>query len=609
MQKKILIAIILNVIVISATLGIISYFAVNESINRSLQDRLTLARIISNYVEVFLNRNLNRLYDVSLSGKINLEDDDWQPEKRMLETAYNYSLFTEGVFLLDKHGNELLTYPPHVEYFSNLTYINYVNQVLQYGKSVISNIYTIEPIKKKVIFIMVPLKDSEGMITGIVGGTLGPTEHFLNQLLQSGKIENNSYIEIIDSNEIVVASDNPSRIFQHHKHDSILSKMIIEGKAGILECRHGFSSPDSAKKPIDRLAFVPLSAAPWGVIVGQSEKEVFETSMKLKRWFLSFAIIFVASSTVFAVGLSRNIVKPIKSLIAATNRIAEGDLSKAVGNFGSDETLMLSRSFDDMRLRLAESRDSIQRHNLELEQRVAQRTKELEENRKKLADLLMEVMSAQEEERKRIARELHDDTSQSLNAMLMSLDALSMSLDGNDMLKHRLGQLREHSMLTLHGVHQMIKDLRPPVLDDLGLESAIRWCLERHLGEKGIQFYFKTTGKCKEIQTCSGAVLSCAKIELMLFRVIQEAIINVSKHANAENVLVSLAFHDSSLEITIEDDGEGFDIQKVFASFKTGKNRGFGLLGMKERIALVGGRLRICSRPQEGTMISACIPL
>ena len=138
MQKKIIIAITLQVIVIASMLGIISYITINESIDRLLTSRLALARIISNNVEVFINNNLNRLYDISLSGKIDLKDGDLETEKRMLETAYNYSPFTEGVFILDKHGNELLTYPPHVDYFSNLTYITYVNQVLQTGRPVIS---------------------------------------------------------------------------------------------------------------------------------------------------------------------------------------------------------------------------------------------------------------------------------------------------------------------------------------------------------------------------------------------------------------------------------------------------------------------------------------
>ena len=101
MQKKITVAIILNVIVISATLGIISYLTVHSSINRSLQNRLALAEIVSDYIESSLQNNLNRLYDISLSGEVDLQDGDWDPENRALETAYKYSLFTDGVFLLD----------------------------------------------------------------------------------------------------------------------------------------------------------------------------------------------------------------------------------------------------------------------------------------------------------------------------------------------------------------------------------------------------------------------------------------------------------------------------------------------------------------------------
>src|SRR3989304_5633876 len=120
MQKKLIIAVLLNVILISATLGIISYFAVHESINRSLQSRLALARTHTNCPDVFLNNNLYRLKDISLSGKHNLKDHDWRPEKGMLETVYKYSLFTEGVFLLDKHGNELATQHSHLLVISNV---------------------------------------------------------------------------------------------------------------------------------------------------------------------------------------------------------------------------------------------------------------------------------------------------------------------------------------------------------------------------------------------------------------------------------------------------------------------------------------------------------
>ncbi len=598
MQKKLIIAVLLNVIVISATLGIFSYFAVHESIKRSLQSRLALARIISNYVEVFLNNNLYRLKDISLSGKVDLKDHDWRPEKRMLETVYKYSLFTEGVFLLDKHGNELLTYPPHVDYFSNLTYITYVNQVLQTGKPVISNVYTIEPLRKKVIFMMMPLRDSEGRINGIAGGILGPTERFLNELLQSGKIESNSYIEIIDANEIVVASDNPSRVFQHHNHDSTLSKMIMECKDGILECRHGFSHPDAAKRPVDRLAFVPLSVAKWGVIVGQAEKDIFAPAIGLEGKFLFLVLIFIGTSIIFSIGMSLSIVRPLRSLIASTNKISSGDLSTPVGDLGSDEILTLSKSFDEMRKKLAESLESIKNQNAELENRVAIRTKQIRESGHKIEHLLKKVISSQEDERRRIARGLHDTILQDTSAFLIKLDICRVHPDL--ITVDKIDEMRKIALETIDNIHLVIKDLRPSILDDLGIVAAIKWLLDRHLGGKGVTYYL-------DIESPITKRLP-PRVEITLFRILQESMINIARHANAESVFVTLDAGDNYLLIIVEDDGDGFDVEELMRH-PIENGRGLGIIGMKERASLIDGIFQIYSVKGEGTRMCLQIPL
>jgi signal transduction histidine kinase len=598
MQKKLIIAVFLNVIIISAILGVISYYSVHESINRSLESRLALARIISNYVEVFLNNNLYRLKDISLPNKIDLKTYDWQREKRMLETVYKYSLFTEGVFLLDKHGNELLTYPPHVNYFTNLSYITYVNQVLQTGMPVISNVYTIDPTKKKVIFMMMPIKDGEGRVNGVAGGILAPTDRFLNELLQSGKVEMKSYIEIIDANEIVVASDKPSRVFEHHNHDSIMRKMILDGKTGIVECRHGFSHPDAVKKPIDRLSFVPLNVAQWGVIVGESQEDIFGPATGLEKKFILLVFMFIGTSLVFSFGASWNVVKPLRALIASTNKIASGDLSTPVGNLGSDEILQLSNSFDDMRKKLAESLESIKTQNLELESRVAVRTEQIRESRQKISHLLEKVISSQEDERMRIARGLHDTILQDTLALMMKLDICR--LHPELITPDKINETRNIAVATVDAIHHVINDLRPSILDDLGIDAAIMWLLTHHLREKGIQYYLEIDSPLKERLPPT--------IEIALFRMLQEAIINIARHANAQNVFVILDARESDIEITIEDDGEGFDaIDLLSRPIKDGK--GLGILGMKERATLLDGTMKIFSMPGEGTKVCLTIPL
>ncbi len=246
---------------------------------------------------------------------------------------------------------------------------------------------------------------------------------------------------------------------------------------------------------------------------------------------------------------------------------------------------------------------------MELESRVADRTKELNRSKEKLATLLREIIGAEEEERKRIARELHDDTSQSLNAILISLDSIVVHFPAYDPIRGQLAQIREQCMSMLKGLHNMIKDLRPPILDDLGLESAIKWVLEKHVGEKGIFYSFNTSGSGEDLKARARGVLDYPKIELVLFRVAQESIINVSKHAEAHKVLVSVTFGESGIGMTIEDDGKGFDMQNVLEPAKKGERKGLGLLGMEERIGLLDGTLTIRSEPGKGTRIDVHVPI
>lgn len=602
MQKKIILAIILNVIVITASLGIMSYLAVRGSINRSLHNRLTLGGIIANYIEIVLQGNLNRLYDISLSGKVDLTDNDWKPERQVLETAYTYSLFTDGVFLLDKQGNKLLSYPPHNNRYENLTYIHYVNQVLREGRPVISNIYTVTPINKQVIFVLVPLRDKGGSIVGAAGGVLNPTNPSINQLLQTVKIEKNAYIEIIDSNEVVVASDNASRVLQHHDHGGSLGVMIKNREAGIRECEHGFSKPEAhgrmfEEKPEDVLTFTPLQVAPWGVIVGQDAKEVFAPSSHLRKKFMVLALIFVGTSILFAVGVSKSFVKPIKVLTAEAKRIARGDLSKPVGLLGSDETGDLSRSFDDMRVQLASSLESIKDYSVDLERRVFDRTREVRGKQEKIENLLKKLISSQEDERKRIARELHDETLQALSAMLMKIEICK--LQPETVTPEKIGEMKQLVSMIIDETYSIIQNLRPFVLDDLGLDASIVWLLDKNLKEQEIEYFLK-------IDEIPIGKLS-PEVEITIFRIIQEAVSNIARHSSAQNAFIRVNVEDRVISVAIEDDGEGFDLGPIFSDLETG--RGLGILGMKERASLLNGNLEICSSPGAGTTLLLRIPI
>jgi signal transduction histidine kinase len=556
LYKRIIISLILCILVIIVSLGIASYITVKDTIDQSMQRRIELAKTVANHGDSIVEQNLNRLYDISLSGGIDLYDGDWEPEKKALQVAYQYSIFTDGIFLVDLNGTIILTYPARIESSVNLLSIPYIRKIIADGKPVISDIYTIDPIRKKVIFALVPLRDKDGETVGIVGGEINPTNYLLSQVIRNIPVEIDTHIEIVDSHGIIIASNNPERIFTGSDHNKFLENLIKNKEYVVRKCHRCHTEKGSAvyeksvSLPTDILAFAPLSMAPWGISILQPEEDVFAPALKLRKTFVLFSIGSIGIALLIAIGMSRSIVRPIHELIQATRKIASGNLKQSVSVGGVDEIGMLSTSFEIMRLKLADSLDELQQYNIELEKRVSERTQELAQGQKKIKHLLEKVITAQEEESKRIARGLHDQTMQSLAAILMRLDMCMAQPEHPPGSKVK--EIKDITLKTLDGVHNVIEDLRPSTLDDLGLEAAIRWLLDKHLGKGNITYFLN-------VASLHGKRFD-PYIETTLFRILQEAVVNITRHAGAENVFIIFKADHDVLSVDIEDDGIGFDV-------------------------------------------------
>jgi signal transduction histidine kinase len=206
------------------------------------------------------------------------------------------------------------------------------------------------------------------------------------------------------------------------------------------------------------------------------------------------------------------------------------------------------------------------------------------------------VITAQEDERKRIARELHDDTTQKLAVLVMGVERAAQALrqEGRPV---PLDEVKQLAVSALDEVHRLIRDLRPSVLDDLGLYSAVRWYAENTLSPHGIAV------RCEvgEVEPTLPAAWDIA-----LFRICQEAVNNVARHAQAESVLIQLGVERHELRIEIEDDGQGFD--GAGPRVETDRPH-WGLIGIHERAELLGGTARIDSAPGRGTRVEIRVPL
>ncbi|MBI2914221.1 MAG: helix-turn-helix domain-containing protein [Chloroflexi bacterium] len=213
----------------------------------------------------------------------------------------------------------------------------------------------------------------------------------------------------------------------------------------------------------------------------------------------------------------------------------------------------------------------------------------------RLQHLSSQVLSAHEAERKRIARELHDDTAQALTSILVRLRLLERSVE-NGNLRQSVEELRDLTGSTLDSVRRMAVDLRPTALDDLGLVAALRSYVEKFSTRWPISIEFSSNGLQRRLP---------AEVELVLYRIAQEALSNVAKHSGARSVQVALSRRRNVVTAVVSDDGRGFDVDKVIGS----RRGGLGLFGMKERLALVGGSLQIEVGDRGGTQITARVPL
>lgn len=233
----------------------------------------------------------------------------------------------------------------------------------------------------------------------------------------------------------------------------------------------------------------------------------------------------------------------------------------------------------------------------QIESLQAGRIREAEERDRLRGELFKRVVSAQETERQRIARELHDETGQALTAIGMGLRGVSTTIQSSKK-EETINGLRQLESLTTHSLDELqrlISDLRPSHLDDLGLPSALRWYASDIEGRSNLKVNVEIFADEQDISP---------SVKTAVFRIIQEALTNVIKHAEASSTTVVLEYGDTALSASVTDDGCGFNLQ----SMKQEKRITWGLKNIEERATLLGGKVKISSAVGEGTSIQVVIP-
>jgi signal transduction histidine kinase len=372
-------------------------------------------------------------------------------------------------------------------------------------------------------FLLLPARESDPL-GGAIGGVIDPRAGALRPLL-AAYAEEPYRVQLLDDAERELAASRADAAGQDRHAD------LLAAEAAIADGR-------------------------WRVRLAQPRDEALAPVLTLRRILVGSSLLLLPFAVVVAVAAARSIRQPVLAMTATAERLARGELTTPVAPAGEDELGRLALALETLRGTLA-----------------------TDERR---ARLLKHVIAAQEEERRRIARELHDQTLQQLTALTMQLE----------------GRPRDIARAAIDDLHRLIRDLRPSVLDDLGLLPALRSYAASHLGSRGIAVHCEFPERLPPLS---------AEATIALYRVGQEAITNIARHARAETVLIACTVSSGRIALEVEDDGAGFEPSQVARPSESGQ--GLGLLGMRERLALLGGSLTIESEPGRGTRVVASMPL
>jgi signal transduction histidine kinase len=229
---------------------------------------------------------------------------------------------------------------------------------------------------------------------------------------------------------------------------------------------------------------------------------------------------------------------------------------------------------------------------LRLEQELERRYREVLHTQQELADLSARLVSAQEEERRSISRELHDEVGQSLSALLMEAgNAAALVAPKDAHVRQHVESIKKLAEASVNIIRNMTLLLRPSMLDDFGLVPALEWQAREVSKRTGIRVHVAAADSAGELPD---------ELKTCIYRVVQEALHNCARHAQARSVRVVVRQEESRIVLSVEDDGRGFDARRV---------RGLGLVGMEERVRHLGGAFQIRSTPGSGTKVDVELPL
>ncbi len=481
----------------------------------------------------------------------------------------------DQISVADAHGNVIATVGGNLD--ETFGHYDFFERTRQVRRPVRSSVLTARD-GHRMIVVAIPYFDTWRQFGGCVLGIWRLSDgQALASALNKVRVGEAGFSYLVDPNGIILSHPEAQMIGADAKrHPAVASVLTGNKGANTINDRGHRMVVGYAPIPLRQLAsslFADETWDGWGLLTSELWDDIV-APLQPYIYLMAFLLIGVVAMPLMILALgSQRVTAPLGSLVEQVERLAEGDFDTQVSlDSGPSEVRNLERAFNRMAAELQRYRLDIQRY-------------------------VVSILNSQEEERKRIARELHDETAQALIILGRRIEDAESGVT-DERLARELSGLRDMVDDTLHGVRRFTSDLRPPLLEELGLSRTLEILGRRAEREGSFDVEIEIKGDPKPL---------LPELELGLYRLAQESFNNARRHAEAQHVTLSLIYDKDRVILEVEDDGVGFEVPRdPGAMLESGR---LGLIGIHERARLFGGRATITSKPGQGTVVRVIIPL